>query len=57
MTSNLRSVAWTLSFVVVLTVLAPTQLVNYNLSRMSLAIDVGPFHGAGQQRGRRWNTI
>ena len=45
MTSNLRSVAWTLSFVVVLTVLAPTQLVDSKLYQDMRWRLIGPFRG------------
>ena len=45
MTSNLRSVAWTLSSVVVLTVLAPTQVVDSKLYQDMRWRLIGPFRG------------
>src|SRR4029077_4111535 len=44
-TSNLRSVAWTLSSVVVLTVLAPTQVVDSKLYQDMRWRLIGPFRG------------
>ncbi len=45
MTSNLRSVAWILSSVVVLTVLAPTQVVDSKLYQDMRWRLIGPFRG------------
>ena len=45
MTSNLRSVAWILSSVVVLTVLAPTQVVDSKLYQDMRWRMIGPFRG------------